>query len=127
MQSPTKLSQSQLDELVDKLMLKPKDVGELLDTHKTVKFHKLNSFRYIEKFKRGELRPDGYNQETPSFRRKIQALTNTLSKEVEKSLIRRHELMSKGHVEEDGLNREEMFMKIPSKKSVVNEQSRRAG
>lgn len=124
MKSPTILSESQLSQLVEKLLVKPENVNELLNVHKTVKFHKINSFRHIEKFKKGELKPENEIEERPSFHRKITAMTNTLSREVEKSLIRRHELMSKGRVEEDKLDREEMFMKIPSKKSVVNEKSK---
>lgn len=117
--SPTLLSAERLEQLVERLTEKPANVNELLNVNKTVKFHKITSARQIERFKRGELKPDHDFQERPSFRQKIKTMTSALSWEVERSMIRKQELMSKGRVDEDGLDREEMFEKIPSKLTIT--------
>lgn len=120
MNKPTKFTASDIDDIIAVLRLKPINVEQLVNDHKTIKFHKITSRRHIEKMKKGELYTKNEFDERPSFKRKIESMTKTLSLEIERSLVRKKSFVKLEEVPMQEEEQEEIFHKIPTRYSMGN-------
>jgi hypothetical protein len=110
---PTIIFEEELKLVIKQLSMKPQNVEELLSNHKSVKFQKISSFRFIKKFENGEFKYKNEFLERPSFKQRIEDKTNALSKEIQKSLIRKKKLSNKKKTKNEVKEQEDIFMKIP--------------
>jgi hypothetical protein len=120
MSRPTILSINELYDIIDVLRLKPINVEQLLNDHKTIKFHKISSWKQLERMKKGELKSNNEFEESIAFKNKIQRMTDKLSRDIEKSLIRKKSFAKLGNSPQQKKESEEFFHKIPSRFSIAN-------
>lgn len=120
MYKPTYFQPEQLQSLINRLNKKPENVEELLNGHKSIKFHKILSQRMINKFEQGKLKSLKEFESNPEFKSKIKTQTITLCHEIEQSIIKKKNFLNnKSDLIVD--DKEDIFLKIPSRVSIANQ------
>ena len=77
--------------------------------------------------KNGELKATNEFEERPSFKKKIESMTKTLSMEIEQSLIRKKSFVKLEETPKQKMESEEIFHKIPTRFSMGHIDGRDGG